>query len=182
MNGSYMMNIGKYQIYLDLSFNKALYLIFLLVFGLGSLLLGPPATDRIPARHELREVSGVGVRQVTKRSGTAYVFEKFSENESNSEKISWLVPLYQFDPSLEAGAIKLLYLPDNIKNSIKINIFEKNRTMKVWVVKVGEKEILSYERSVTVFRNEMQVAKEFKVVGLICLMLIPALTVRVRGR
>jgi len=182
MNHRYTMNLGKYQIYLDLSINKKIYSIFLIVFGFGSVFLGPPSTDRIPARHELREVSSVWVRQVTKRSGTAYVFDEFPENESKSKKRGWLVPLYQFDPNLEDGPHQLQYIPENIRRSIKIYVFENSRTPKVWIVKIGDKEIISYERSIAVFRDEMRVAQEFKVFGIFCLMLIPVLTVRARGR
>lgn len=148
----------KYRASFDFSIARRLLAVFLISGAIGLMLVTQPRSEKIPEMHQLKEISSVTARKsVGKNKGL--IFEGTQIKNGINQNFSWFVSKHDFNENIQVDLIVDNFLKKNQQMPISISVFEGNEVKKVWGIRFGSIEVMSFERAKKTFEIDERLSR-----------------------
>jgi hypothetical protein len=152
---------GKYGISFDLSIAKRFLAVVLVSIATGLILFTQTGDEKIPEENQLLEITNVTVRKsIGKNQGL--IFQGMQTANTKNQNFSWFVSKHDFNEGLQIDLIVDSFSKNNQQIPISIYVFDGNAVKKVWVVKFGRVEVMSYERAKQTFEIDARLSRGWR--------------------
>jgi hypothetical protein len=177
MNTS-LVSSKNYRVSFDFSIAKRLIAVILISFAVGLIFSTQSVNEKIPSKQELVEINNVTVRRSTGKD-QGLIFQGMQVANTKDQQFSWFVSKYDFNKGLQVDLIVDSLSKKNQSIPISIDVFDENAVKKVWSVRFGNVELMSYERAKETFEIDARLSRNFRYFALLLLGLALVVIIRI---
>jgi hypothetical protein len=169
------MFLKNHTFSLDVPDYKKIFLATMVCIFLYTFWLLQSSDEIIPIENQL--IKHANVSAIITLGRNAHVQFKKTKNLLNEKDMEWNVPVSDFNTEFPIIKMINFYEKKNQSQPIVVWSFENNKVKKIWRVKFGDDEIMTYERAKQMFEIDVKTSRQFfyifiALLGLLLLSLI----------